>query len=113
MKKSSLFIVLLFLGLSASYGHNNPKKEEVSKKLRNTVAQLLAEPNISLEEDMLTSTISFTINKKGEIVVLDVDTPNVKVENLIKSRLNYYQTHLISPENPRKLFTLVYKIKSI
>ena len=49
---------------------------------------MLQNPDFLINED-IKAMVSFTVNKKNQIVVLSVDTKNDSVELYIKNRLNY------------------------
>lgn len=59
------------------------------QKLREQIIEILETPNIEFESKVIQANIFFTLNQKGEIVVLTIDTDNPLLESYIKSKLNY------------------------
>ena len=86
MKRVFVFFMCLVLGtqLVRADGSIDPKTD-----LKNAIAVLLENPTIPLDNSETTALLTFTLNKKGELVVLDVDCANEFVTNYVKSRLNY------------------------
>lgn len=58
------------------------------------IHQLLKENAFDLERGDITAEVHFTINKNGELVVLSVETQNQRLENFVKSRLNYQRVQI-------------------
>ena len=54
------------------------------------IERLLEDNDLLLGVDVF-ATITFVVNSEGEIVVLDVDTANQSVRQLINERLSYYK----------------------
>ncbi|CAL2058768.1 hypothetical protein [Tenacibaculum sp. 190524A05c] len=87
MKK---LVLLLAITLSTSIFANNERPAEVIKsELRTEIIKLLGKANIELNQD-LTANVEFTINNKGEVIVLTVDTDSADVEAYVKNKLNYH-----------------------
>ncbi|MFI8379943.1 hypothetical protein [Leeuwenhoekiella sp. NPDC079379] len=70
----------------------NPVKkitsEAVKASMNKELSSLLTRSNLNLIQTV-TTTVSFTINNEGEVVVLNVETENSQVEQFIQNRLNY------------------------
>ena len=101
MKKLSVILVafVLLFGTSISTAAVVTEKESDKVSTSQEIASLLQNSEIESEEDIRANVI-FTVNTKGEIVVLTVDTDNEIVERFIKSRLNY--EHLENALTPGK-----------
>jgi hypothetical protein len=86
MKK--LVFTSVFFALSTLFMALSPL--ETSKdQLRDQIIQLLETPNIQLETEELNAVIIFTLNGKGEVVVLSVETDSSYLEGYVKEKLNY------------------------
>ena len=108
MKKLIVLFFALVLGSSQVFASNeNPASKD--QKLRNEVADLLKSPEIELEKDEISASIQFTLNNKGEIVVLTVDSEEDVVEYFVKSRLNYKKVNSKVINN--RIFNVTLRIK--
>lgn len=85
MKKIVLLIALLVSPMVATFGNLSNPSTDLGKE----IAKLLEKPGIPLVEEETTATVTFTMNEKGELVILSVDSLNQYVESFVKSRLNY------------------------
>ena len=90
--KSIVLVALIAFSsvVSANTNPENPVKttKAESNVITQQVEKLLQDPTFEIEKDIIAS-VTLTINKKNEIVVLSVDTDDYIVEEYIKSRLNY------------------------
>ncbi|MDE3741874.1 hypothetical protein [Maribacter polysaccharolyticus] len=89
MRKLSLVFVAAMLLMTGSSFANNPVNENPVKQLSTQIGELLDSEALPAEFVDLTAQVRFTLNKKGEIVVLSVDSDHQKLETFVKSRLNY------------------------
>lgn len=88
MKKLTILFAVFVLGSTQIFASND-NSIEAQKQLMNQVTLLLENPEIHIEDDALNAKIEFTLNDKGEIVVLSVDAKEDVVKNYVRSRLNY------------------------
>lgn len=82
---SVAFMLFATLGTFANTGNN----ENPEKSLSSQIYEMLEENPFQILSSELTADVRFTINNKGELVVLSVDTKNEVLEKFVKSRLNY------------------------
>ena len=66
----------------------DPATTAESNVITQEVGKLLKNPSFLVDND-ITASVTLTINKKNEIVVLSVDSEDKTVEDYIKARLNY------------------------
>ncbi len=92
MRKISLALLAAVLFVSGNVWASTPSIEP-SKSLSAQIGELLEDHRLAVKED-LTATVYFTLNDKGEIVVLSVDTQDEDLEKLVKARLNYEKVEL-------------------
>jgi hypothetical protein len=78
--------MLAFLS-TATFANDNGT--DPNQKLRSKIVRLIGIPDIAEAGQEVEATISFTINKDQEIVVLHVNTDNSIADRYIKSKLNY------------------------
>ena len=90
--KSIVLVALIAFSsvVSANTNPENPVKttKAESNVITQQVEKLLQDPTFEIEKDIIAS-VTLTINKKNEIVVLSVDTDDETLEGFVKSRLNY------------------------
>ncbi|WP_243471244.1 hypothetical protein [Winogradskyella sp. MH6] len=83
-----VLVAIIAFSSTVSASTNLSEKVDEPNLISETVSKLLERPYFQLNEDINTK-VEIAINKDKEIVVLSVDTKDKKVENYIKSRLNY------------------------
>ncbi len=88
-KISVVLIAVMLLSSVSSFANHAPKRDKMAKDLSAQIADLLDHNNFVITSNDLTANVSFTMNKKGEIIVLFVDTDSPVLEGFVKSRLNY------------------------
>ena len=87
LKALLLVVTLTFSSvLMASTNPVNPSTE--SSKITLKIERFLKNPSFDVDHEM-TAKVTLTLNKNNELVVLSVDSDDDKMENFIKSRLNY------------------------
>jgi len=89
MKKLKLLVLAFALfAMNVSAAVLNPVKP--TDKLRAEIVDIIG-PNCPYEYDKneCTAEVLFTINTKGEMIILSVTSPNAKAEPYLKSKLNY------------------------
>ena len=89
MKNLKLIIVAFVLfTMNVSAAEINPVKP--TDKLRAEIVDIIG-PNCPYEYDKneCTAQVLFTVNTNNEIIILSVDSPNIKAESYLKSKLNY------------------------
>ncbi|EIJ40792.1 hypothetical protein [Galbibacter orientalis] len=88
MKNFKLVLVMAFVAVSNIVMANvdpKPSNKEVSKQL----STILGTPTFKVTENDMVAKVHFMVNKRSEIVVINVSAENDMVEEYIKSRMNY------------------------
>lgn len=86
MKKLVLLFAIL---LNVSVFANTTKPaSKIKSELRAEIVRLIGTIDFEVEETINT-TFEFTVNSKGEVIVLSVNCKNEVVDSFIKNRLNY------------------------
>ncbi|MFS4456229.1 hypothetical protein [Maribacter sp. 2304DJ31-5] len=101
MRKLSLICLAAFLLAMGSIFANDTEGVKPDGDLSVQISKMLSENSFSGQEIGLTAQVRFTLNNKGEIVVLSVDTKFAKLERFIKSRLNYQKVEISEIEEGR------------
>ncbi|WP_152286191.1 hypothetical protein [Flavicella marina] len=109
MKKFILVMFALVLGTVVTIAAN-PKTMTVKEKLRSEIERLLDHPNFLEDETIISAKVEFLVNKNGEIVVLMVDSENERINEYIKSRLNYQSVAESSEEMNNKKYSIPVKV---
>ena len=65
--------------------------------------------NFEIQDNELKADVRLTINEKGELVVLSVDTKNIVLEKFVKNRLNYQKVESAKPVEG-KIYTVAVRI---
>lgn len=89
MKKIKVVYVVLALLATMGVFANKGNNIKVEKDLSAQIYEMLKQYPFELKSEDLTAEVRFTINNKGELVVLSVETQNDFLDNYVKSRLNY------------------------
>ncbi len=102
---SVAFMLFATLGAFANKGNN----EIPEKSLSSQIYEMLKQNSFELQYNEMTADVRFTINEKGEMVVLSVETKNEVLENFVKSRLNYQKVESGNPVEG-KIYTVAVRI---
>tara|TARA_B100000745_G_C19812620_1_gene267911 strand:+ start:99 stop:446 length:348 start_codon:yes stop_codon:yes gene_type:complete len=88
LKALLLAVTLTFS--SVLMASTNPEKPSTTESSAITlkIEKFLKNPSFDVDYEM-TAHVTLTLNKNNELVVLHVDSTDGKMENFIKSRLNY------------------------
>ena len=88
MKKLAVLFFGFAMSVTTLFANNDLEKgkEEARATLRTEIIKLLGNYRV---EETTTAEVSFMINRKGEIVVLSVESENEDLENYVKAALNY------------------------
>ncbi len=107
MKKFAvLFLAIVFSSATAFANNDATKTKEEGQALRTEIFKLVS---IFESEKTVSADVSFMINKKGEIIVLSVDSENEKLEKFVKATLNYKSVKKVVSKR-MKVFKLPLKI---
>ena len=90
MKKVKVILVALTLMLGTLFTTAATTTNELKTPFSAEIENLLDDNDLLLGVDVF-ATITFVVNTEGEIVLLDVDTDNQLVKQLINERLSYYK----------------------
>lgn len=83
-----VFTVMMSVSSFASIGTPTSTKEVVKKEIRTKIVELLGNADFYFDKELITS-VDLFINRKGQIVVLDVKSNNENVVNYLTRKLNY------------------------
>lgn len=86
----------------------NPLKAK--KHLRGQIVNLIGEKIPLKANEVLNAEVSFLVNGKNEIVVLDVESKNEDLIAFIKRKLNYKKIEVTSKINKKEVYTLPLKV---
>jgi hypothetical protein len=90
MKKVKVILVALTLLLGTVFTTAAIPEKTLKTPFSAEIERLLEDNDLLLGVDVF-ATITFVVNTEGEIVVLDVETENKAVKQLINDRLSYYK----------------------
>ena len=88
MKKLVTLIVVTLINFSAFANNADKPVKAIKSELRTEIVKLLGKADFDYNKNISTS-IEFTINSKGEIIVLTVNSNNQDVDAYVKAKLNY------------------------
>jgi hypothetical protein len=111
MKKLAVVIFVFAMSVTSTFASNEDKLKKKPSEVRKEVVRLLGNYDITLHETLNTS-IHFLINRKNEIVVLNVDSKNAGLVSYVKRKLNYKRVKAVSV-NYMKIYTLPLKVKRV
>lgn len=86
MKKLVLLFAITLISFTSFA--NETKPVNVKSELRSEIVKLLGKANFDLN-GTLTTVVEFTVNSKGEIIVLTVNSKNTALDKYVKNKLNY------------------------
>ena len=100
MKNFKLIITVIALTLfvsSATFA--NATETTSSNQLRAEVVELLGSHPFDEIEEGVEATVSFMLNKEGEIVIISVDSDSEGIEEFVKGKLNYQKINTTGLKN--------------
>lgn len=107
MKKLNVMLLAAAFAISSvASASTKPTKSETN--FTSEIKELLENPSFKVEDEIEAS-VTFTLNNKGEIVVLSVDSDSNIVEGFIKSRLNYQKLEA-KPTTGVKFYTMPVRV---
>ena len=90
MKNLKLFIAAFALVFAVQVSANTEKPIKVTAQLQSELVQLMgSEVPFQIENGELTAEVLFTVNAKGEVIVLKIVSDNPEAEKHLTSRINY------------------------
>jgi hypothetical protein len=90
MKNLKLFIAAFALVFAVQVSANTEKPIKATAQLQSELVHLMgSEVPFQIENGELTAEVLFTVNSKGEVIVLKIVSDNPAAEKYIKSRINY------------------------
>ncbi|MCK5440614.1 MAG: hypothetical protein KAJ23_01860 [Maribacter sp.] len=111
MRKLSLVFVAAMLLATGNILANDSVKTDPIKKLSAQIGKLLVDNYLTDNQVNLTAQVRFTLNNKGEIVVLSVDTENKILASFVKYKLNYQKVE-VNDSKEGKMYTVPIRIIS-
>ncbi len=102
MRKLSLVLVAAMLLSAGSAFAGSFEKPKPSKNLSAQIAEILEASQIKVKDADLTARVLFTLNEENEIIVLKVDSDDPRLEQIIKSKLNYKKVDLKEKQSEKK-----------
>jgi hypothetical protein len=95
MKKISFILVAAMLLIAGNLFANAAiTTTDPSKSLSTQIGALLDDNPFIVEGADLVADVRFTLNEKGEIVVLNVKSNDPTLESFVKARLNYHKVDM-------------------
>lgn len=86
MKKLAVLIFVFAMSVTSTFANDEDDKRKGEKALRTQIVKLLGNYE---SKETVEAEVKFMINRKGEIIVLSVESKNKNVDAYIKSALNY------------------------
>lgn len=98
MKKLAIVFLTVILGTVSMFA-TTPKEMPLKEKLRIEIGRIMEHSKFLTEEAVLTARVDFVLNNKGEIVVLQIESNNLKLKTFIKNELNYQPVVALGKNN--------------
>ena len=90
MKNLKLFIAAFALVFAVQVSANPEKPIKATAQLQSELVDLMgSEVPFQIENGELTAEVLFTVNSKGEVIVIKIVSDNPAAEKHIKNRINY------------------------
>lgn len=107
MKKLAVVFFVFAMSVTTTFANNDDdKRKEGEKALRTQIVKLLGNYN---SNQTVEAEVTFMINRKGEIIVLSVDSLDRDIERYVKTTLNYQAVSKLVVKR-MKVFKLPIKI---
>ncbi|MDD7916005.1 hypothetical protein [Polaribacter ponticola] len=112
MKNLKTVIAILAISIATTFSASATEKSpsKITKKMRTEVVSLLGD-NLKIEfnNSVTTAEVSFMINNKNEVVVINVNSDVKEFNSYVKYKLNYKKLNLKGIEK-EKIYILPVKI---
>ena len=110
MKNLKLFIVALAFTFAIQVSANNPEPVKPSAELRSELVQHLGKKAFfeSYEQE-LTAKVLFTVNKRGEIIVISIESEDQGIIDHIKYKINYKKVSYL-PKKAGEMYLMPVRI---
>lgn len=109
MKKLSVILVAFALLMGTTAFAASTSVATYKSSIAQEIENLLQKHDFALEHDVM-ATVTFVVNEKNEIVVLNVDSKESSIIRFIRGRLNYEK--LESNMTPGKEYTVPVRLLS-
>ncbi|MCM5663168.1 hypothetical protein [Galbibacter mesophilus] len=80
---------MALLAVSTTVLANEKDPKPTGKEVSTQLSAILGTPSFDVSSKDLLAKVHFMVNKKSELIVINVDAENEMVEDYIKSRMNY------------------------
>ncbi|MDX1470265.1 MAG: hypothetical protein R3213_02120 [Flavobacteriaceae bacterium] len=91
MKTIKKLVLVAAVAFSTVLSASTPKENDAeNRRLTTEIQKFLHDHQFDISQEV-TAEVIFTLNKNQEIVVLTADNCDERIENFIKSKLNYKQ----------------------
>lgn len=111
MKKLFALVFVMMFSVSSFANERTPNPKEAREEIRTKVAQLLGKTNFSVDTEVI-SVVDFLINRRGEIVILDIVSTSPNVYDFIKNKLNYKKLQR-NLGNTSKVYRMPIRIRTV
>ena len=110
MKNLKLFIVALALTFAIQVSANNPDPVKPSAELRSELVHHLGDKAFFESYDQeVTAKVLFTVNTRGEIIVISIESEDQGVIDLIKYKINYKKVSYL-PKKAGEMYLMPVRI---
>jgi len=110
MNTISKSVLIAALAISSfSFANGNPSSDGKPLTISAEISQLLDKSPLHLSE-AINFQVTFVVNRNGEVVITDVDTDNLEVEQFIKARLNYKKLKAAAKVGQRYFLPVTIKV---
>jgi lipopolysaccharide export LptBFGC system permease protein LptF len=108
--KNLKLVALAFAIFASSFSFATTLEDNPNSELREQIVEFLNNAEIEIDTNELIAEVIFTLNKNGELIIIDVTTNNEKAENFVRTNLDHKKvgTALTSVEG--KIYTLPIRI---
>ncbi len=108
MKNLKLIALAIVLGVTSLSFASTPVVNPTDD-LQNEIVKLIGTTCEKFSDETIEADVVFTVSKKGEIVVISVNSTNPKAESFVKCKLNYKQIKF-DKSNIEKIYRLPLKV---
>lgn len=108
--KNLKLVALAIAFFATSFSFATTSEDNPNSELREQIVEFLNNAEIEIDTNELIAEVIFTLNKNGELIIIDVTTNNEKAENFVRTNLDHKKvvTNLTSVEG--KIYTVPIRI---
>ena len=108
--KNLKLIAVAFAIFATSFSFATTLEDDPNSELRAQIVELLNNAEIKIDTNELIAEVTFTLNKKGELIIIDVNTNDEKADYFVRTNLDHKKVETMLNSVEGKIYTVPIRI---